>query len=205
MNKVFFLSKLDALQARNRLLTTAFLILLVLNVMNTVSLQRARTMTQTVIVPVGGGDGMSVGHGKASPQYLRHMARYVTQMVGTWSASSARPQLQEVLGLFAPEVVGKAQSEFEKMAVQIERFPSISSVMRWQGAEALRVKPGLIQVSAAKDRLVNGNVSETTPIHYCIEFRIDESRFWVLGLKEIEGPGIDRCFTDAAAKQGAGA
>lgn len=205
MNKVFFLSKLDALQARNRLLTTAFLILLVLNVMNTVSLQRARTMTQTVIVPVGGGDGMSVGHGKASPEYMRHMARYVTQMVGTWSASSARPQLQEVLGLFAPEVVGKAQGEFEKMAVQIERFPSISSVMRWQGQEALRVKPGLIQVSAAKDRLVNGNVSETMPIHYCIEYRIDESRFWVLGLKEIEGPGIDRCFTDANVKPGAGA
>jgi len=205
MKKVFFLSKLDALQARNRLLTTAFLILLVLNVMNTVSLQRARTMTQTVIVPVGGGDGMSVGHGKASPEYMRHMARYVTQMVGTWSASSARPQLQEVLGLFAPEVVGKAQGEFEKMAVQIERFPSISSVMRWQGQEALRVKPGLIQVSAAKDRLVNGNVSETTPIHYCIEYRIDESRFWVLGLKEIEGPGIDRCFTDATVNPGAGA
>ena len=138
MTKGYFLSTLDALQAKNRLLTAAFLVLLVLNVLNTVSLQRARTLMQTVIVPIGGGEGMSVGHGKASPEYLRHMARYVTQMVGTYSASSARPQLQELLGIFAPEVVGKAQSEFEKMAVQIERFPSISSVMRWQGTEALR-------------------------------------------------------------------
>jgi hypothetical protein len=194
MMKTAFLARLDAAQAKNRLLTFAFLILLLLNIVNTVSLQRARTLMQTVIVPVGGGEGMTVGHGKASDEYLRHMSRFVTQMVGTWSASSARPQLQELLSLFAPEVVGKAQVEFEKMAVQIERFPSISSVMRWQGDQALRVKPGLIQVSAVKDRLVNGSVSETTPIHYCIEYRIDESRFWVLGLREIEGHGIDRCF-----------
>jgi hypothetical protein len=203
MLKAYFLSTLDALQAKNRLLTAAFLILLALNIVNTISLQRARTLTQTVIVPIGGGQGMSVGHGKASEQYLRHMARYVTQMVGTYTASTARPQLQELLGIFAPDVVGKAQGEFEKMAVQIERFPSIASVMRWQGDQALRVKPGLIQVIAVKERLVNGSVSATTPIHYCITYRIDESRFWVLGLKEIEGPGLDRCFTDAA-NEGAG-
>jgi hypothetical protein len=204
MLKAHFLSTLDALQAKNRLLTAAFLILLALNIVNTISLQRARTLTQTVIVPIGGGQGMSVGHGKASDEYLRHMARYVTQMVGTYTASTARPQLQELLGIFAPEVVGRAQSEFEKMAVQIERFPSIASVMRWQGDEALRVRPGLIQVVAAKDRLVNGSVSATTPIHYCIAYRIDESRFWVLGLKEIEGPGAERCFA-AATTEGAGA
>lgn len=203
MLKAQFLSMLDALQARNRLLTAAFLILLALNIVNTISLQRARTLTQTVIVPIGGGQGMSVGHGKASDEYLRHMARYVTQMVGNYTASTARPQLQELLAIFAPEVVGKAQGEFEKMALQIERFPSIASVMRWQGEQALRVKPGLLQVAAAKDRLVNGSVSATTALHYCIEYRIDESRFWVLGLKEIEGPGVDRCFTDTV-RQGAG-
>ena len=197
MTKTHFLSALDAAQAKNRLLIAAFLILLALNVMNTVSLQRARTTTQTVIVPIGGGTGMTVGHGKASLEYLRYMARYVTQMVGTYTASTARPQLQELLGIFAPDVVGKAQGEFEKMAVQIERFPSISSVMRWQGDEALRVGPGLIQVAAAKDRLVNGSVSATTALHYCIEYRIDESRFWVVGLREIEGSGVDLCFIPA--------
>jgi TraE protein len=199
MNRSMFLSMLDAAHAKNRLLTFAFLVLLALNIVNTVSLQRARTLTQTVIVPVGGGSGMTVGHGKASDEYLRHMARYATQMVGTWTASSARPQLQELLSLFAPEVVGRAHAEFEKMSVQIERFPSISAVMRWQGDEALRMRPGLIQVSASKDRLVNGSVTETTPIHYCIEYRIDESRFWMLGLREIEGAGIDRCFLPVTA------
>lgn len=194
MNRSVFLSALDALQAKNRLLTVGLVALLALNIVNTISLQRARTLTQTVIVPIGGGSGMSVGHGKASTEYLRHMARYVTQMVGTYTASTARPQLQELLGLFAPEVVGKAQGEFERMAIQIERFPSIASVLRWQGDEALRVKPGLIQVTAAKDRLVNGSISATTPISLCIEYRIDESRFWVLTLREVEGQGTDQCF-----------
>lgn len=189
-----FLAALDAAQARNRLLTMAFLVLLALNVLNTVALQRARTATQTVVVPIGGGAGMTVGSGKASAEYLRAMARYVTQMVGTYTAGTARPQLQELLGIFAPEVVGRAQAEFERTAVQIERFPSISSVMRWQGMEALRVAPGMLQVSATKDRLVNGSVSASSPLHYCVTYRIDEARFWVLSLREIEGVGIDPCF-----------
>jgi len=73
MLKAHFLSTLDALQAKNRLLTAAFLILLALNIVNTISLQRARTLTQTVIVPIGGGQGMSVrpGHERRPRQGVR--------------------------------------------------------------------------------------------------------------------------------------
>jgi hypothetical protein len=198
MNKDKFLGKVDQLQMKNRLLVVAFGILLILNISNTVSLQRARTQMQTVIVPVGGGAGMTVGDGKASHEYVRQMSRYLTSMLGTYTAATARPQLQEVLGVFAPEVVGKAQVEFERIAVQIERFPSIASVLRWSGDEALKISPNVIQVHAIKDRLVSGNVSESTQMTYCIDYRIDESRFWVLGIREETAPTTDVCFQPGA-------
>lgn len=198
MNKDKFLGVLDELQMKNRFLLLAAAVLLALNINNTLALQRARTQAQTVIVPVGGGAGMTVGDGKASHEYMRQMARYITSQIGTYTAATARPQLQELLGLFAPEVVGKAQVEFERIAVQVERFPSIASVMRWSGDEALKVSPTAIQVHAIKDRLVSGSSTESTQMTYCIEYRIEESRLWILGIREEKAPVADVCFPNSA-------
>jgi hypothetical protein len=194
VNGKTYLAQIDNLKNGNRLLLLALLMMVVFNAMNWLSLQRARTSMQTVIVPVGGGDGMTVGNDRASPEYLRHMARHITNMVGTYTAGTARPQLQETLQLFAPEIVGKAQIEFERLASQIERFPSIASTVRWQGEEALKFRPGLLQVHVAKDRLVNGNVVESKVSYYCIKYRIDEARFWIVSIQERDGDAVDLCF-----------
>jgi len=209
MNKDKFLRTLDSLQHKNRALLVACALLVVLNVSNTVSLQRARTQMQTVIVPIGGGVGMTVGDGKASPEYIRHMARYVSNMIGTYTAATARPQLEELLHLFAPESVGKAQVEFERISGQIERFPSIASVMRWSGDESLKITPETIQIHAIKDRLVSGAVSQSVQMTYCIDYRIDDSRFWVLSIREETAPTTDVCFqpqqpADALANEKSG-
>lgn len=201
MNGKAFIAGIDNLQHKNRLLVIALIVMLIFNLMNWFSLQRARSQMQTVIVPVGGSAGMTVGNGQASAPYLRQMARLVTQMLGSYTAGTMRDQLQEVLSLFAPEVAGAAQLEFEQLAVQVERYPSISSVMRWQGEEALKFTPTMLQVQTAKDRLVNGSVSESKSVFYCIKYRIDDSRFWILSVQEREGPGIDLCFTEAPTKQ----
>lgn len=189
-----YLATLDNLKNGNRLLLLALLMMVVFNAMNWFSLTRARNSLQTVIVPIGGGVGMTVGNGKASPEYLRTMARYVTNAIGSYTAGTARAQLQELLSLFAPEVVGQAQVEFERLASQIERFPSIASSIRWQGEEALKVQANQLQVHVAKDRLVNGNTTETKTSFYCIKYRIDDARFWIVSIQEREGNGIDLCF-----------
>jgi conjugal transfer pilus assembly protein TraE len=189
-----YLSLLDQLQSKNRLLVIALALMLAFNLMNWWSLQRAKSQLQTIVVPIGGGTGMKVGNGKASAEYLRHMARYITGMLGSYTAATARPQLQELLTLFAPEVAGAAQVEFERLIGQIERFPSISSVVRWEGEQPLKSGDGLLQIKAAKDQLVGGNVSETRSLHYCIRYRIDDARFWILSIREREGTAADLCF-----------
>ena len=192
-----YLNRLDELLARNRLLGLALIVLLAWNAMNWLALFHARAEMQTVIVPVGGGTGMTVGNGKASERYIREMSRYVTWMLGNYTAATIRPQLQELLELFPGDRVGQVQVEFEHLSTEIERYPSISSVMRWSGDKPLKFTSELIQVHATKDRLVNGSVSESKSVFYCIPYRIEAGRFWVLSVEEREGNGEDLCMVDS--------
>jgi type IV conjugative transfer system protein TraE len=192
-----YLDRLDDLLARNRLLGIALIVLLAWNLMNWTAMFRARTQMQTVIVPIGGGTGMTVGNGHASEAYVREMARYVTWMVGDYTAATIRAQLQELLGLFPADRIGQVQVEFERLATEIERYPSISSVMHWSGEKPLKYTADLIQVHATKDRLVNGTAAASKNIFYCIGYRIEAARFWVLSVEEKEGNGEDLCLVDS--------
>ena len=191
------IGRMDDLLARNRLLGMALILMLVWNLMNWTSLFRARSEMQTVIVPIGGGTGMTVGNGKASEKYMREMARYITWMLGDYTAGTIRPQLQELLGLFPADRVGQVQVEFDRLANEIERYPSISSVLHWSGDKPLKYTSELIQVHAIKERLVNGAVSESKTVSYCIRYRIDAARFSVLSVIEKEGTGEDLCMVDS--------
>ena len=189
-------ARMDDLLARNRLLGIALAVMLFWNLMNWTAMFRARTEMQTVIVPIGGGAGMTIGNGKASEAYIREMARYVTWMVGDYTSATIRLQLQELLALFPSDRIGEVQVDFERLANEIERYPSISSVMHWSGDKPLKYTKELIQVHATKDRLVNGALSESKSIFYCIRYRINASQFSVLSVVEKEGTGEDLCMAD---------
>lgn len=194
MNKNQFVAKIDWLTAQNRLLGLAVVVMLIFNVMNWYSLQKAQAETNVTIVPIGGGQGMTIGNGKASEEYLRAMARYLTMMLGNYTAGTLRQQLQEVLDQFAPESVGEAQKSFEAIARQVERYPSIASRIRWSGQKPLKYTDSVIQVQTIKERLVSGRVKDPKTVFYCIEYRIDETRFWVLNIREKEGEGDNVCM-----------
>jgi conjugal transfer pilus assembly protein TraE len=203
MNADGYLSKLDQLGRNNRMLVIGLLLMLLFNLTNWFALTSAKNQVRTVVYPVGVNTPLQVGAASASPEYLRHMARYITSMVGSWTAGTARDQFHELLALFAPDSVGRARLELEDIAAQIDRFPSISSNLRWSGEEALRAAPGLLQVRATKDRLVNGDVSESRNVFYCIRYRIEDSRFWLLGIEEREGQTTaDLCMTPPGATEG---
>ena len=187
-----YLSRIDGLLAQNRLLGIALVVMLLFNLTNWFALFYAKSLNQVVVVPIG-SEGMQVGNGRADERYLRRMARYIVGQVGSYTAGTARLQMQEVLDLFPPERVGDAQVFFERLAQEIERYPSISSSVRWSGQAPLKVEAGLIQVRVNKDRLVNGALSETKTVFYCLRYRIDDARFWLLNIQEKEGTGEDLC------------
>lgn len=188
-----FLSTIDGLTKQNRILGFALILMLVWNVMNWGMAKSMQAKTTVVVVPIG-DHGLEIGAGKASDRYMRRMARYITSQLGSHTAATARQQYEELLELFPPDRVGLVQSYFEKIATDVERFPSISSSVRWAGREPLKYTDTRIQVQTEKQRLVNGSITERTPTWYCIDYRIDEARFWLLNIEEKVGTGEDLCF-----------
>jgi len=193
-----YLKGLDALTKHNRILGIGLLLMFAWNIYNMTMIRAAQTHQQVALVPVAGSVDMWVGGGKASPEYLRQMARLIVGAVGNYTAASIRPQLMELLAFFPPDRVGSAQVEFTQLADDIERYPSISSVVRLSGKDPIKYTPTMLQVRVIKDRLVNGNVTESRQSHYCITYRVEETRFWVEGILEKEGTGEDLCFFTAA-------
>lgn len=194
-----YLNTLDRLTAQNRLFAIVLLALVAVIAAMGLVMLRMQTHAQVVVVPIGSEDGLQVGNGRASERYLRRMARYVVMQVGSYSAATARDQLFELLDLFPPESVGAAQSRFEQLAAEIERYPSISSAVRWSGEAPLRYDDTTIQVQVKKARLVNGSETEAKTVHYCLDYRIEETRFWLTNLVEKEDPSETACFNPAAS------
>jgi hypothetical protein len=204
-----YLSRLDRLQEKNRILLIALVIMLAFNLWNWSSLSRAKRENRVALIPLTGGSGLWVGNGKASDDYLRAMARYITGMVGSYTAGTYRAQLQELLPLFPAEVVGQAQKEFMELADDRERFPSIAYRIVWNGNPPLKVVDGsLMQIQALKSELVNGAANKTEPVWFCIHYRIDDTQFRLLSFEELGGQGDDLCMhkaSDSRSGRAAGA
>lgn len=201
-----YLNSLDRLTAQNRVFSLVTLSLVAVIAVLAFLMARMQTHAQVVVMPVGSEDGLQVGNGRASDRYLRRMARYVVMQVGSYTAATARDQLFELLDLFPPESIGPVQSSFERLAAEIERYPSIASAVRWSGDQPLRYDATTIQVQVKKARLVNGSETESRTVHYCLSYRIEETRFWLTNLVEKEDPSDQACFTTSATgKEKAGA
>lgn len=193
-----FVNWTDRLLHQNRLLGLALIVMLVWNLATFGMLSHIQSRTQVVVVPIGSDDGMQVGHNRASERYLRRMARYVVSQLGTYSAATARDQLFELLDLFPPDAMGNVQSSFERLASEIERYPSISSAVRWSGDEPLKSDGSMIQVQVRKARLVNGSETESKTVHYCMSYRVEETRFYLLNVVEKADVNVNPCFMEKA-------
>lgn len=193
-----YLHLLDSLQHRNRFLGLSLMVLVGINIVNLGALMKAQTRTQTIVVPVG-GEGMQIGNGKADEKYIRRMARYITNQVGSYSAGTARAQYQELLQLFAPTQVTEVAKYFDKLVADIERYPSISSNVEWAGDRPLKFTSNMIQILAIKERYVNGAVTERKQVHYCITYHVEDARFFIDRLDEKGEAATDLCFLDSSA------
>jgi len=192
-----YLANVDRLLANNRALGVMCAVLVAVNLLNMGFTMRMASRVETVILPPG-GEEMKIGNGKADSAYIRRMARYVTGMLGSYTAATARNQFQEVLQLWSPATITEAARYFDGVVADIERYPSIASNVLWNGTEPLKFTKDLIQVQVMKERMVNGTVSDRKQAFYCIKYHIDGSKFAIVNITEKEGTGIDLCYYDEA-------
>lgn len=184
MHVDIFKQKTSNLFAENKLLKFALIVLVIITLVNWTAVHTAMNSTKTVIVPIGAQGVLEVSNDSASDDYMRAMARYITNLLGTYTASTARDQFEELLPLFAPEKYSDAKQQFDELADRIEQYPNITSVMHWSGHEPLRRIEDKLLISAQKSRLVNGKTARTEQADYEIQYAIRSGRFYILNIKE---------------------
>lgn len=184
MKLELFEQKAANLWAENRGLKFFSLMVLLANAITVTMLYRQAQDVRMMVVPVGAAGNLWVSGDEASDDLLRHMARYITHQIGTYTASTARAQFEEVLSLFAPEAYSEAKAHFDKLADQIERYSAISSILTWAGNEPLVVEPNRMRITARKQRLSDGSIVRNDRLTYEIQYRIRGGRFWIERIAE---------------------
>jgi len=187
MNLNIFKQKAANVYAENKLLKLAFTALLLMSIFNFMAIKDAMNSTRTVILPVGAQGDLWVSANNASDTYIRQVSRYITFMLGNYTASSARAQFEELLIMFSPGTFAGYKTALEKLADDIERFPTISSKVTWVGRTPVLVNENRTKVTvrAVKDRLVNGEIARSTEVDIVITFYFEDGRLWIKDIEEV--------------------
>lgn len=187
-----YLAEIDNLLSASRLLKVGFVMMLVWNAYNWTMAQSMQAQTQTIIQPIG-GQGMRVQHDSADDNYMKMMARYIANQVGSYTAGSARKQFYELLSLYTPSESVAAKKEFDRAATLIEKYPSVVTVSRLIGNTPIKYNSSKIQINMRKARIISGRESDPETVQVCVSYVIEDARFEVKNIHEktLEESGND--------------
>lgn len=180
-----YLQKSSKLFEDRALLKFAVIGLAIVAAFNWSSNQDARNSQRVLMVPLVAGNDLWITGGDASQTYLRGMSRYLTQLLGTYTAATARSQFEELARLVHPESMEAMRVQLSKAADTIERFPSITSVFYLTGREPIIREGDQLFIQGLKKRITSGQETQSNKITYVVDFRIQDGRFWILSIDEV--------------------
>lgn len=184
MKLSIFQQKTSNLFAENRLLKTGFIVLLLIFGLQYTEMADMRKHQQTIVVPVGASGPFTISGDKADENYIRIMATYIKNQAGNYTASSARRNYNDLLPLYAPEKYAKAKDTFLLLIAEIERFPNVTDVTHWHGADPVIFTHDTITMSVKRVRYIDGKEISTRPQKWTIKYRINNSKFELLDLEK---------------------
>ena len=179
-----FLDGRSNLFAENRLLKAGFVVLLVMQVLSWSQLRTLASQQRETLIPLTYAGPMQISVSSAGDEYLLGMTRHVLDLVGNYTAATARKQFSELLRLFPPETYGEAEGNFKRLADMIERYSTVASRVTMVGDP--KTDGSTIVVQAIKERLVNGVPTTHIETRFQITYAIRNGRFWVLSIDEAE-------------------
>ncbi len=191
-----FKQRSSNLFAENRLLKFGFLMLLAISAYNATAISNVNKNQRTIIVPVGAAGKLEVTGDTASDDYLRWMARYMINLVGNYTAPNVRNQFEELTKLYAPEVYNEAHDYFMSLADQIEKYPTVASMVVWIGNDALKTTKGVMYVTTDRHRIVDGVTTRVDRVVYEVRYEIRSGQFVVLSITTPEDKTIRQTKED---------
>ncbi len=176
--------------AENKLLRYAIAIMLLVTLINSVSIANIKDSVQTHIIPVGTQSNFILTGSTANDDYLKAMARYIVHMTGNMTPASARGQFNELLTLWHPTTYAEYRARFDKLADSLERYPSISYHIVWDGERPIKKEGDSLRINVIKKKLVGDTVQRKTQLDIEINYVIEQGRFFIVSVKEVGGEQV---------------
>ncbi len=186
MNIEIYKQKTSNLFAENRVLKLCLLLITSFSILNLYANFHLVQDRKTIIMPVGYGGPFEVSERSVESGYIRMISRYITSMIGNYTASTVENQLDELLQLMSPKTYVIAQDQFERLKKEVKNYSSISYQMVWVGEEPLKATDERIEIDVIRHRLVNGDITRSDKKLITIDYHIEDGRFWIDAINEKE-------------------
>ncbi|MBQ4839837.1 TraE/TraK family type IV conjugative transfer system protein [Pseudoalteromonas luteoviolacea] len=181
----FFMQESSNIFAENRLLRFVLGSMVVWSAFNSVMLSYALSDRVTIITPPDESYQFEVTSNSANDTYLYRMARHIVFLAGNLTAATGRDQLNDLLRYIHPSKTAQYQEHFNTLAKEIERYPNITSLVELNGTSSMKVKGDVVTIDVTKKRLIGDTVVKKDRVRYKLTYTIEEGRFWVMDLKEV--------------------
>lgn len=181
----FYMQESSNIFAENKLLRIVLVAMLVWSAINSVMLTDALADRVTIITPPDESYQFEITSNSANDTYLYRMARHVVFLAGNLTAATGRDQLNDLLRFIFPSNTAQYQEHFNTLAKEIERYPNITSLVELNGASSMKIKGDVITIDVTKKRLIGDTVVKKERVRYKLTYKIEEGRFWVVDLKEV--------------------
>lgn len=178
-----YLSKFKNIEAENKLLKFAIIVIGIVTIINTGLLYSSLNSHRTVIVPPVIHSQFEVYGNKATDEYYKEFARYISTLALSYTPVTVRSQFTELLGMFSADRYNEAKSRFYEIAEKIETS-KVSSVFYLSNVavddEHKEMHVTGVQMQYAND----GTKFEEKTKTYIIKYVMNNGRFAVTEIYE---------------------
>ena len=138
--------------------------------------------TRVIVAPFAGGspDLLIVGN-EPSTEYLSAIARNVVSLTGTFTASSADYQFNEVLKFVHPSVYDHIRDEWKEMVEGLRQYREVSFATYVTPQKPIEVYGDRMRVAARRIRFVGDQVAQESGVVE-IGYVVEDGRFWLISV-----------------------
>lgn len=178
------MSNLASFKAENRLLKFSVAIIGIAVIVNTFMVFSALNYERVILVPPGLDRQVSLNGKTADEHYLGVFARYVSQMLFSYTPGTVKNQYEEVLLLYSPDDYPKAKANLYQLAESVVELKT-SSFFTPQKISVDK-KALQIEVIGARYQFIENRPIDNKMRTYLIDYAFLDGKFAVRGVSEKE-------------------
>ena len=179
-----FLNKTENIKAENKILKFFVVLIGVLVLINTSVVYKSVKHQRTILVPVGLNSKVEITDNTASDEYVRHIARYLFGLAFNYTPHTARQQFDELLTFYSPATFPEAKSRFYNLAdtIEVVKVSQVFYISKMERQGNKVYVTGSLRQYAEDKKIIDDKTKR-----YVMDFEINEGKFNVIDIKEIEG------------------